>query len=138
MDSKKSQKYQKYNEEAVMAAVADVRDNNFSWRKESLKYNVPSQTNGDGINSRYGSAMQKIGRKPALENKDKERIKDFLIKAAKIGYGICQNDVPSIEKNFLDIKEKQHITEHRQRRTKDVWTKNNYLKRYKECLSHSL
>nr|XP_047132933.1 uncharacterized protein LOC124811432 [Hydra vulgaris] len=96
-----------------MAAVADVRDNHFSWRKASLKYNVPSQTIVGRINGRYGAAKQKIGCKPALEKEDKERIKDFLIKAAKIGYGICQNDETSIVKNLLDIKEKQHITEHR-------------------------
>ena len=35
-----------------------------------------------------------------------------MIKAAKIGYGICQNEVPSIVKNLLDKKEQHYIVEH--------------------------
>ena len=57
MNPKKRQKYQKYNEEAIIDSVADVRDNKLSWRKASIKYNVPAQTIGDRINSRNGAAV---------------------------------------------------------------------------------
>ena len=40
---------------------------------------------------------------------DEARIKDFLIKASKIGYGVSQNELPGIVKNFLDKKEKYFI-----------------------------
>ena len=57
----KEKKRQKYSDQALMEAVAEVRNGTLSWRKASEKYGVPAQTIGDRIHNRYLVQKKKAG-----------------------------------------------------------------------------
>lgn len=83
--------YRKWTEEAMSAAVTDVKTNGLSIRKAAAKYSVPPTT----LNNRTTGKIQegaKWGRAPLLSKADEEGLLENAKKRAELGVGYSKHN----------------------------------------------
>ena len=91
-----------YTEDDLLRAVAEVQVGSLSYRKASVKNNIPTMTLHDKIE---GKAPMVVGaRRPPtfLSEEQKYRLVKHLLRRANFGYGVPCKDVPAIVKDILD------------------------------------
>lgn len=93
-----------YSDEDLLAAIAAVK-NGASYRKTSLKYNIPVMTLCDKVNNRV-PLVSTPGPSTYLTTDQEKRLVSWLLHMSKIGYGVTRIDIPKIVKDILDKAEK--------------------------------
>lgn len=92
--------------DSLLAALADIK-NGMSYREASKKYDIPKSTLNDKINDRVPLVVDRPGPGTYLTADQENRLVNWLITMAKIGYGVPRKDIPNIVKNILDEAEKK-------------------------------
>ena len=83
---KPPRKLQKWSEEAMKAAVAAVQGGFMSERKAAATYCVPRSTLQQCVSGKR-DIKPKLGRKPAFQNDDENKLVDFACNHAQMGVG---------------------------------------------------
>lgn len=84
-----------YTEEAISAAVADVRNSKLSIRKAAAKYKVPKSTISDRLTGKVTEGS-KWGSKPVLSGTYENQMIDCAINRSQMGIGFSKS-------NFLKV-----------------------------------
>lgn len=97
----------KWNEEELVKAIEDIKDNKLSYRKAELKYGIPKSTLCD-----YVSGKVEVGRRqgpqPVLSHDEEKALVLWATEMTKIGYGQTRRQICETVKKILDKDGRQN------------------------------
>jgi len=102
---KPPRKLQKWSEEAMKAAVAAVQYGSMSERKAAATYYVPRCTLQQRVSGKRDN-KPKLGRKPAFQTDDENKLVDFACNRAQMGVGFGKRQ---FMKYAADLAKKRQI-----------------------------
>jgi len=98
-------KRQKYAPEILDHAAELVRSKSLSLNEASRKYCVPLTTLHNAVHNKYGG--HKVGHKTILSEVEEQRIADWTLHMARIGYGRTRQELANTEKRILGDDERK-------------------------------
>lgn len=116
-----------YSEEALEAALRDIKENKSAVRNASRTYGVPRSTIQDRLLGKFPGKQGKTGPQPILTVEGEKKIADWIVNMAKRGFPIKKIDlIETVEKIIKDSDKKNKF---KGGRPGERWYQ-NFLKRH--------
>ena len=93
-----------FDEDTICKAVAAVK-NGMTYQAAAEKYAMPKSTLCDKVREKYSVGVHRPGRVPLLSTYFEQSLVNFLLRSARIGYGVSKKELPQIVKNALDSRD---------------------------------
>ena len=91
-----------YDRNNLLLAVAAVK-NGMRYKEAASRYEVPYTTLHDKVNEKYKKTRK--GPATTLSEEQEQRLANYLLYMAKIGYGFIRKDIPKLVKEVFDSED---------------------------------
>jgi hypothetical protein len=97
-------KRQKYSPDVLVHAAELVRSNSISLNQASKEYGIPKTTLQNTVHYKY--SKHKVGHKTVLTEAEEQRIAEWCVHMARIGYGRTRQELLHTVKTIIDEDER--------------------------------